>query len=111
MEIKILNLCNHVVRVKNTTTGEEVVFKPENKEYPARVQNGLVTIFRLGKIDICKRTEPTNTNLPPAREGYLYIVSRQVAVANADRHDLLVPCGLAKDALGEVQYCTGLEVI
>lgn len=111
MEIKILNLCSHVVTVKNVTTGEEVTFQPENKEYPARVQNGLATIFKLGKIDIYKRTEPSNINLPPARDGHLYIVSRPVAIANADRHDLLVPCGLVKDVMGEVQYCTGLEVI
>lgn len=110
MEIKILNLCNHVVKIKGNN-GEDIVLQPENKDYPARVQNGLEVIFKLGNIDICKRTEPSNINLPPIRDGYLYIVSRPVATANADRRDLLVPCGLVKDTLGEVQYCTGLEVI
>ena len=110
MEIKILNLCSHVIKVKNAN-GEEVVFQPENKLYPARVQNDLQTIIRIGGVDICKRTAATSSNLPPVRDGYLYIVSRPVAVANKDRHDLLTPCGLVKDAIGDVQYCTGLEVI
>ena len=111
MEIKILNLCNHVIKVKSPSTFKATVFEPENKDYPARVQNSLETIFKLGELDICKRTTPCTVNLPPSREGYLYIVSRQVAQANPNRHDLLVPCGLVKDAIGEVEFCTGLEVI
>ena len=110
MEIKILNLCSHVIKIKNAN-GEEIIFQPENKLCPARVQNDLQTIIKIGGVDICKRTSASNSNLPPMRDGYLYIVSRPVAIANKDRHDLLTPCGIVKDAIGDVQYCTCLEVI
>ena len=110
MELKILNLCSHVIKIKNAN-GDEVEFQPENKLFPARVQNELQTIIRIGGVDICKRTKASSSTLPPMRDGYLYIVSRPVAIANPDRHDLLTPCGLVKNEIGDVQYCTGLEVI
>jgi len=46
--------------------------------------------------------------LPPVKQGVYYIVSRMVAEAAWDRHDLLVPNDTVRDANGRIIGCRSL---
>ena len=50
------------------------------------------------------------TDLPPAQAGIIYIVSRMVAEACTDRHDLCYPTALIRDDQGRIVGCGALGI-
>lgn len=62
-------------------------------------------------IKITKQTFGEVTGLPEPRDGVYYIVSKIVAQACPDRHDLLIPGPAVKGEDGRPIGCNGLSVI
>lgn len=107
MEIKIVNLCNHEVVIKDSNGKFWKLEACEGE--PARVQNTFAAAFYLGTIGVSQKISSVNVNLPPTTEGTMYIVSRAVADANRGRKDLMFP-GPQYFTDDGVKYCVGLEI-
>ena len=106
MEIQIKNLCPHDVNIKDAN-GVIWTIKPEN--IPARVETDYKPVFYIGAIGISRREFIATNNLPPVTDGTMYIVSRQVAMYNSYRKDLLVPSKTFEE--NGITYCCGLEIL
>ena len=68
----------------------------------------------IGSVDgipLTRQTFGAVTGLPEPEEGTWFLVSRMVAAAVPDRHDLLIPGPLVRDDRGVVVGCRGLSVI
>lgn len=107
MKIKIVNLCDHEINVKDSN-GKFWKLEPCEGE-PARVSGTFAPAFYLGTIGVSRKVSTTNINLPPTTEGTMFVVSRAVAEANRGRKDLMFP-GPQYFTDDGVKYCVGLEI-
>lgn len=60
---------------------------------------------------ITRQTFGEVVGLPEPEEGVAFIVSRMVAAAVPERHDLYIPGPLIRDAEGVVVGCSGLSIL
>lgn len=109
MELKLVNLCNHPITIRDFN-GKFWDIPPVNEKEPARVISDYQPIIYFGSIAVYRRLVYSTECLPPPTEGTIYIVSRIVAEANRHRKDLLIPGAQGYDANGN-KYCSGLEVL
>lgn len=109
--MKLLNLTPHeVVIIRN---GVSTVFKPE--EIPARCSSTTSVVGELHvdgtTVDLTCTSFGEVQGLPSPKEGVGYIVSRLVAEACPQRHDLFITNGAVRDNSGRVIGCTSLTQI
>lgn len=109
--MKLFNLTAHEVIIERCY--ERIVIEPE--EFPARRLSTTIVVGELeidgGTVDLESTSFGEVENLPEEEEGVGYIVSRIVAEACPQRHDLYVRSGEVRDASGRVIACTGLTQI
>jgi len=77
----------------------------------ARCSQSEEVVGEVDGIPLTRQTFGAVTGLPDAEEGTWFLVSRMVASALPDRHDLVVPGPLVRDEKGVVVGCRGLSVI
>lgn len=99
----LINLTPHVI---NLIPGGEI---PSSGV--ARCSQFEVVLDVIDGIKITKQTFGEVTGLPEPRDGVYYIVSKIVAQACPDRHDLLIPGPAVKGEDGRPIGCNGLSVI
>lgn len=102
----IKNLTPHDVRVLNNNNEVVVTL---NSEGIARVSSETKVVDTLNGVPITETVFGEVTGLPPETEGTYYIVSRMVASAASERHDLLVPGLQVRDEQGRVVGCKSLD--
>lgn len=103
-KVRIMNLTPHPVNlIENGTV--VMSFKPEKE--PARRYEKYERIGSINGVPINK-IRTTIVGMLPEREGTLYIVSKILADACMDRHDLLVPGRRVYSRDGEVEGCESL---
>jgi len=107
MEIKIINLCDHEINIKDVN-GKLWTLEPVDGE-PARITNTFTTAFHLGTIGVSRKVSTVNSNLPPTTDGVMYVVSKAVADANRHRKDLMFPGPQYFTDDGK-RFCVGLEI-
>lgn len=104
--IKIINLCDHEVNIKDMT-GKILKLEPCEGN-PARVQSNYTPAFYLGTIGVSRKASTVTTDLPNPTPGTMYVVSKIVAENNKDRRDLLFP-GFQYTMASGLRYCICLE--
>lgn len=77
----------------------------------ARCSQTEETVGVVDSIPLTRQTFGAVTGLPDPEEGTWFLVSRMVAVAVPERHDLLIPGPLVRDDKGVVTGCRGLSVL
>lgn len=102
----VKNLTPHNVRVLNDNNEVVVIL---NSEGIARVSSETKVVDTLNGVPITKTVFGEVTGLPPETEGTYYVVSRMVASAASERHDLLVPGLQVRDEQGRVVGCKSLD--
>jgi hypothetical protein len=75
----------------------------------ARVSSVSNIVDRIDGVNFYASEYGDVEGLPPVEEGVFIIVSRVVQGQCSDRRDLVVPCGLVRDASGNVIGCQGFE--
>ncbi|MFF7411675.1 hypothetical protein [Streptomyces lydicus] len=108
----ILNLTPHPIRLYGSEREDgnddlephlRAIIEPEDK--PARL--AMIELGTCGGVELIEYGHAHD--LPPKRDGYLYIVSLVVALALADRRsDLLVPYREVRNSSGTVIGCRQL---
>ncbi len=97
MEKSIINCTNHTVQFLNDKN--ETLFELESNPIPARVKYEITPVGFInynGYTLTETKTKPTIIDLPPPKEGVLYVVSKKVKLAS-DRDDLRVPSEVIRD--------------
>lgn len=103
----IVSLLPHVTCV---VVGDSVTFiDPSGKV--ARCSQTEEVVGKIGGIPLTRQTFGAVTGLPEPEEGIWFLVSRMVAAACPERHDLLIPGPPIRDDKGIVKWCRGLSVI
>ena len=102
----IKNLTPHEVRVLNDNNEVVVAMISEGI---ARVSSESKVVDTLNGVPITETVFGEVTGLPPETEGTYYVVSRMVASAASERHDLLVPGLQVRDEQGRVVGCKSLD--
>ena len=106
MEI-IRNCTPHEV---NVVTPEGVIDFAPTGVVPRCSQSNEVVASICG-IEVTRQTFGDVVDLPPQEEGVFLIVSRLVASACPERHDLLIPGPLVRGEDGRPRGCQGLSVL
>ena len=102
----IKNLTPHDVRILDDNNEVVVAMVSEGI---ARVSSETQVVDTLNGVPIPETVFGEVTGLPPETEGTYYIVSRMVASAASERHDLLVPGLQVRDEQGRVVGCKSLD--
>ena len=109
--MRLINLTPHEVVIINN--GVNTVFKPES--IPARCSSSTIVVGEIkidgGTVDLTSTSFGEVEGLPSENEGVGYIVSRLVAEACPQRHDLYVTNGAVRDGSGRIIGCTSLTQI
>lgn len=107
----IINLTPHTVNIFSLE-GEHLVDLPvaEGFQIPRCSQQQEV-LESLDGIPVTRQTFGSVENLPEPKGGVFYVVSRMVAQAVPERHDLLVPGPLMRNEAGQPCGCKGLSRI
>ena len=104
-EIKITNCTPHPVNIE----GEDGKTRNFPKsETPARVSVKKEHVGSLLGISVSRETFGDVVGLPEENDGVFLIVSRMVAAALTDRHDLLVPGDLIRNEKGQIVGARGV---
>lgn len=77
----------------------------------ARCSQSEEVVGEVEGIVVTRQTFGAVTGLPEPEEGTWFLVSRMVASALPDRHDLLIPGPLVRDEKGVVTGCRGLSIL
>lgn len=105
---RIVNLTPHAVRI---TVGEHEVVIPASGSV-ARIREATVgeSGIECGgtRVPVREITLASAEGLPDPEPGVLYLVSRVVAMAAADRDDLVCPGDLIRNEAGQVVGADGL---
>lgn len=107
--VRLRNLTPHELRVR--TTGRELVLDPDARPARVAVTDNIVDTLTVDGLPVSLHEVSTHllvTDLPPPRPAVLLVVSRAVAAACPDRHDLVVPHLLVRNHAGVVVACTAL---
>ena len=102
-----VNLCPHQVDII-MQDGQVNSIKPSGQV--ARCAQSNVVLNEIDGIQITRQVMGEVQNLPDEIPGVLLIVSRIVAQAKPERHDLVVPGPLVRDQNGQPCGCQGLSV-
>lgn len=103
----IVSLLPHVTSI---VIGDSVTFIDPSGTV-ARCSQTEETVGEVDGIPLTRQTFGAVTGLPAPEEGTWFLVSRMVASALPDRHDLVIPGPLVRDEKGVVVGCRGLSVI
>ncbi len=111
--LKIINLTPHDVNIVGDDGEVILSIKPEPT--PARAK---ASTIKVGAIEVEGKTIPLTTTrmgevegLPPEEEDTILIVSRIVAEACPNRHDLLIPNESVRDEKGRIVGVKSLAVL
>jgi hypothetical protein len=99
-----INLTPHSVSLMRD--GSVLHISPE--PIPARCEEAETLSATVAGYPVYNVTFGTVYGLPEPKEGVLYIVSRMVAEALPDRHDLVFPHQLVRDSAGNIVGCQAL---
>lgn len=105
---QFVNLTPHMVNV--------VLPDGSVRDFPAsgsvaRCSQSSEVIAELDGIPVTRQTFGEVQGLPAPQEGLRFIVSRLVASACPERHDLLIPGPLVRGEDGQPRGCQGLSVL
>ena len=106
---KIINLTPHDVIVNDELGNVIRTYEASGKV--ARVRMGRVKQGEVDGITINKTQTGKVFDMPKKETGTYYIVSRVVAVALPQRHDLIYPDELIKDSSGKVLGCKSFGMV
>ena len=101
----IINLTPHTVTIYNSD-GNTVTVEPSG--VVARVEVERVWVGRVDGVDVFESRFGEVVDLPPLKEGMVYVVSGLVLAALNDRSDVYSPGELVRDSSGRVIGCRGL---
>lgn len=104
---ELINLTPHGINIF-TADGEHLLDVPASGMV-ARCSQSNVVVGEVNGIPVTRQSFGDVVDLPEARDGIIYIVSRLVAAACPDREDLLIPGPLVRDAEGRPCGCQGLS--
>jgi hypothetical protein len=107
--MELENLTPHAVTLVGPD-GQTVEIPPSGTVARCVVTRVTVGTVRVGTIEVPVSVTSMGevTDLPPARPGVAYVVSRVVAEAATDREDLLVPDDAVRDDAGRIVGCRAL---
>ena len=77
----------------------------------ARCSQSNEVVGEVNGISVTRQSFGEVENLPAEQEGTYYLVSRLVAAACPERHDLLIPGPLVRNEAGQPVGCQGLSVL
>ena len=102
----IINLTPHalVIVLKD---GSKITIDPSG--IIPRVSTTVVQVGEEGGIPLFRTEYGQVTDLPPAEDGKLFVVSGLLKAACPDRKDLLTPAKQIRDEAGRVIGCEGLS--
>ena len=118
----IVNCTPHSIEIWDD---EEAILEIKSEEVPARCRmntrhlgdfkienrgSGEKSDFSIPLFGITEEKDMVTENLPPPREGVMYVVSKIVASANPHREDLLLVWNTVRDETGAVIGCRGLSL-
>ena len=107
--MELINLCPHKVDIL-CEDGSVLTIAPSG--IVPRCSQTEVKVASVNGIAITKQTYGEVYDLPDPVEGTLYIVSRMVAAAMPNRHDLVIPGPVFRDPeTGNPTGCRGLSVL
>lgn len=104
---QVRNLTPHNV---NVVLEDGMVVSFEKSPLPARVTTKTVNSGNIEGLPLFTVDFGDVQNLPAQQEDVFLIVSRLVAAAASDRHDLIIPSGLVRDSEGNIIGCKGFEL-
>lgn len=107
--ISFLNLTPHTINILDRNDQEVMVIPAYG--VIARCQQREEIVMTIEGIDVSRQNFGDVECLPEPQENIYYIVSRLVAMAAPDRHDLLIPGPLVRDENGQPRGCRGLSVV
>lgn len=103
----LINLTPHMV---NVVVPSGTIDIPASGQV-ARCSQTSSEVCNINGIPVTKQEFGEVVGLPAPQEGTYFIVSRLVAAACPDRHDLLIPGPLVRNADGQPVGCQGLSVL
>lgn len=106
--MKLINLTPHMINVVDPDGN--VVNIPVSGTV-ARCSQSNEQIGEVNGIPVTRQIFGEVVDLPEAKEGVAYIVSRLVASACPKRHDLLIPGPLVRNEQGQPIGCEGLSIL
>lgn len=106
--MRIVNCTPHDINVVRED-GEIVTFT--RSEAPARCTVERVQVWEIDGIPLFRSEFGAVENLPEPKDGTRFIVSRVVAEAARERHDLLIPDDTVRDEAGRIVGCRGFTQV
>lgn len=103
----LINLTPHIINVVVPSGNIDI---PASGQV-ARCSQTSSEVSVINGIPVTKQEFGEVVGLPAEQEGTYFIVSRLVAAACPDRHDLLIPGPLVRNADGQPIGCKGLSVL
>lgn len=103
----IKNCCPHAVDI---LVGEEVKTLPPSGIIP-RCSQSEEYVGTIAGIPVTRQVFGEVINLPEPEEGTFLVVSKMVADACPERHDLLIPGPLIRDENNNVVGCRGVSIL
>ena len=104
-EIEVINCTPHDITIMND---KKIVIKASG--IIARVSTTMSPSGMIGDIPLSETKFGEVENLPEAKKGTRYLVSRMVMEACPHRHDLLVPGECVRDEEGKIIGCRTLSI-
>ena len=105
---ELVNLTPHALAV-HLLDGSVMTVEPSGTVARCRQQDEQVGV--LAGAPVFRTVFGEVVDLPEEQKGTTYVVSRLVASACPDRHDLVVPGPLVRDDQGVVIGCRGFSVV
>lgn len=107
MTQNFINLTPHVI---NVVVPSGTIDIPASGQV-ARCSQTSKEVCKINDIPVTKQEFGAVEGLPAPQEGTYYLVSRLVAAACPERHDLLIPGPLVRNEAGQPVGCQGLSVL
>lgn len=102
----IINLTPHMITIVRED-GNQITIAPSG--VIPRVSTTVVKVGEEGGIPLFRTEYGQVTDLPPAEDGKLFVVSGLLKAACPSRKDLLTPAKQIRDEAGRVIGCEGLS--
>lgn len=106
--MELINLTPHTINV--VVSGGNIIDIPVSGTV-ARCSQSNEIVGEVNGIPVTRQVFGEVVDLPEAKEGVAYIVSRLVASVCPERKDLLIPGPLVRDDEGHPIGCKGLSVL
>ena len=107
--MKFLNLTPHPLKIYDELGKEVLSLMPAENMRTPRVMQTNARIGEVHGVPIFQPEFGAVSNLPPAVDGVVYIVSRMVRQAVEGREDIVCPGPAIRDELGNIKGARGLS--